>query len=261
MSSVTGVDFTQRFTAGAVDGAVQVYAGRYHDDFNLDGDTYDMELRKAGGIVLSGNVGDFGARLSYHQAGFYINGLNPLSTQPRKLDALAGLAMMVGADVVPEGQTSRFYQAALSWDNGSTSLTGEYTALRHDSDLLVDDDAWFVSAAQRMGAFTPHLTFAQATDNLKSGSTGIAQRFTEDKQNSLTLGVRYDFALNTALKLEATYVERESADSRAAEATSIIKTAQANSTPPNTNDLIAASKKKLDKTDGMLYTLGLSVMF
>lgn len=256
MSSVTGVDFTQRFTAGAVDGAVQVYAGRYHDDFNLDGDTYDMELRKAGGIVLSGNVGDFGARLSYHQAGFYINGLenvfdtstNSIPTDARKLDQLYTMAVLNGVDVRPEGQTSRFYQGALSWDNGTASIVAEYTALRHESHLLLDDDAWFISGAYRLGSFTPHLTYARSDDAKKSGATGVAQSFSEDKQSSITLGVRYDFAPSTALKVEATYVEREEAESRRA--------ALGAGTAA-----VTASKIKLDKTDGMLYTLGLSVMF
>ena len=51
LSSITGVDITHRFHIGNVDGSVQVYTGRYNDDFALNGDVYEVELRNAMGAV------------------------------------------------------------------------------------------------------------------------------------------------------------------------------------------------------------------
>ncbi len=77
LSSITGVDITHRFNIGNVDGSVQVYTGRYNDDFALNGDTYEVELRNTLGAVFSLNQGNFGARVSYHQADLSFDTDNP----------------------------------------------------------------------------------------------------------------------------------------------------------------------------------------
>lgn len=249
MSSLTGVDMTHRFTLGAVDGSIQLYTGRYSDDFNLYGEVYKMELNSAAGAVLNMNAGDFGTRLSYHQAEFYINDIDSSGSGSRNLDQLVGLGMSMGLnpnDFIPQGQTSQFLQGSLFWDNGSTSLVGEYTALRHDSNLLNDDHAWFVSAAQRLGDFTAHLTYAESDDDLKSGTIGTVQKFTEKKDSSITLGVRYDYNSSTAFKVETRYLTSESADDRLA--------AAAARTP-------GAENLPLVKSTGTLYTVGMTIVF
>jgi hypothetical protein len=235
MANITGVDFTQRFTAGFVDGAVQLYTGRFKDDFRLYGHTYLMELRSVAGVALSANAGDFGGRLSYHRGEFYID-LDPKGS--RSLDQLAGLSFLydqatgvvsqvpnsgvaatnITPEIIPQGQQSQFYEGSLFWDNGSTSLVAEYTDLRHDSAILNDDNAWLVSAAQRIGDFTVHATYSQTEDSLKGGSIGTAQKLNSIKANSTTLGVRYDYNSSTAFKVEASYVTRESSDVRQATA-------------------------------------------
>src|SRR5690606_24252090 len=178
LSSITGVDITHRFHIGNVDGSVQVYTGRYNDDFALSGDVYEVELRNTLGAVFSLNQGNFGARLSYHQAdlSFDANSLvtnrapttadingnigvdltNPTAVADalkgsRALDSISSIAELGGveADFIANKDKSQFYQASLSWDNGSTALIAEWTGLKHDTALLNDDTAWLVSAAQR----------------------------------------------------------------------------------------------------------------
>src|SRR5690554_903260 len=250
MSAMNGVDMTHQFTLGAIDGSFQLYTGRFKDDFDLDGDTYEMELRSAVGAVLNLNAGNFGTRMSYHQAGFYINGLTA-DAGGRTLDRLLHLAQSFGgqlgldtSNIEPQGQTATFFQGSLFWDNGSTSLVAEYTGLRHDSDLLNDDDAWMVSAAQRFGDFTTHLTYAYAEDKIKSGAIGNAQKFSEAQDSSITLGLRYDYSSSVAFKTETHYITSKSADSR-----------QDNLPDP------AAGGLALDKNTGSLYTIGMSIVF
>lgn len=275
MSSITGIDVTHRFTLGATDGSIQVYAGRFKDDFDLDGDTYEMELQSAGGAVLSLNHGDFGARASYHRAEFFINGvdntvIDGLTTadsigaalkSARKLDAYATLAAKAGlGNISPSGEVSKFYQASLFWDNGSTSLVGEYTGLRHDSYMLNDDDAWLVSFAQRFGSVTAHLTYAYAEDKFKSGDIGQLQRFTEAEDSSVTLGLRYDYNSSVAFKAEASYITTKTTDSRQEEVTTQVLTNIQNKTDA-LDDTEAAFATPLDKNTGTLYTVGMSIVF
>lgn len=256
MSSMTGVDMTHRFSAGSLDGSVQIYAGRYNDDFTLAGDSYEMELRRAGGAVISLNYDNFGSRISYHKADFYINGLDP--TGDRALDQLIALAtgydMANGTDItsefVPDGETSNFYQASLSWDNGDTALLAEYTALRHDSALLNDDDAWMVGASQRITAATAlHLTYAHNEDQLKSGDTGIAQSFTEGESDSIILGLRYDYDSAATIKFEVQQLTEKSSDKRL------------EALAANPADIDGARNLSLTEESGVLYNVGLSLVF
>src|SRR5690554_3211564 len=212
MSALSGVDMTHQFTMGAIDGSFQIYTGRFDDEFELRHESYDMELRSAAGAVLSLNAGNFGGRLSYHQAGLHIK---DLGSQDRGLDSLANLGNAFGlANVSPSGESSSFYQGSIFWDNGSTSLIAEYTALRHDSYILNNDNAWMVSAAQRLGDFTLHTTYAATTDSLKSGTIGKAQKMAEAEESSITLGLRYDYSSSVAFKAEASYITRNDSKAR-----------------------------------------------
>lgn len=257
MSAITGVDITRRFTLGSADGAIQLYSGRYKDDFSLEGDSYEMELESTAGAVLTLNAGNFGTRLSYHRAELSVDA-NPLGNE-RALDVLAGMANRLAGDlhdVVPDGHQSQFYQGSVFWDNGSTSLIGEYTALRHDSHILNDDDAWFVSAAQRFGSVTAHLTYALAEDKLKSGTIGNAQKVAEAKDTSLTFGLRYDYSSSVAFKAEASYITMESR-------TDTVFASQVGATDPQDalNKVRAALDSPLSKETGSLFTVGMSIVF
>src|SRR5690554_2263344 len=255
MSILTGVDFTHQFTMGAIDGAFQLYTGRYKDDFELRGDTYDAELSSAAGAVLNLNAGNFGGRLSYHQAELSFHDLDPtlpeadLRNLDKVLAAAIGAVPFIGAvdSFEASGQNSSFYQGSLFWDNGSTSLIAEYTALRHDSHLLNDDDAWLVSIAQRFGDVTAHLTYATAKNKVKDGNVGIVQRFAESEESDIIAGLRYDYSSSVALKAEAHYITINNAATRADQMTTV--------------GPVAASELDLDKNTGSLYTIGMSIVF
>lgn len=252
MSTLTGVDLTHQFTLGAVDGSIQLYTGRYKDEFELRGDTYDAELASAMGAVVSMNAGNFGGRVSYHQAELSFHDL--VAGGERNLDKVLGAAAAIRA--VPaigavdsfeaSGQKSSFYQGSLFWDNGSTSLIAEYTALRHDSHILNDDDAWLVSIAQRFGDVTAHLTYATAANKVKDGNVGIVQRFSESEESDIIAGLRYDYSSSVALKAEAHYITINNAATRG----QMLPTGPA-----------AASELDLDKNTGSLYTIGMSIVF
>ena len=216
LSSISGVDFTHRFSAGGMDGSVQAYAGRYGGDLALGDDIYSIDLRRAMGLVLNMSAGDFGARVSYHQAGLSIDAnpaaaalvaANPTLTgvvPVRALDQLAAAGAQAGeADAfTADEDKSAFYQASVSYDNGSTSAIAEWTALKHDTALLNDDSGYLVSVAQRFSDYTVHLTYTANEDDLKSGNVGVVQGLAEAKENSVILGVRYDYDSGTAFKFD-----------------------------------------------------------
>ena len=122
-------------------------------------------------------------------------------------------AQQLGLDIDAEkefafnGHTADFYNAALMFDNGSFSFISEVTAIEYESGLLVDNRAWLTSIAQRIGETTTHLTYSTSRDVLNSGDSGKLQQalMLQGEDKSVTLGLRYDYDVNTALKVEVQY--------------------------------------------------------
>ncbi|GGY46573.1 hypothetical protein GCM10011297_19270 [Bacterioplanes sanyensis] len=212
LSSINGVDISQRFTLGSTDGLIQLYSGRYQDDLTFVGDQYNVELKRAGGLVFSLSHNSLSGRISYHQADLTMD-INPLNAGPngRALDNLAAAATLagVGKDFVADNDTVKFYQASLSYDNGTSVLIAEWTKLDQTTAAILDDSALLVSAARRINAFTLHLTYAQAEDATESGTVGSIQQLAEYKETSVIAGVRYDYDSSTALKLDIQHHDEE----------------------------------------------------
>jgi hypothetical protein len=218
-SSIDGVDLTQRFSTGDIDGSIQFYYGRYQGEFETTTDTYDSDFRNFTGIVLSANSGDFGARISYHQAELIMDTSDLTSGLGQ---ASAGAALYAAGLSDPSaaddfnftGQASKFYGVAVTYDDGTYSAVAEWTALDHESSLLLDDQGWLIGVAGRFGDFTPHLTYSTEADTFDSGNEGKIQELLplKDEQSSITLGVRYDYDTSTALKFEIQNNDEKTAD-------------------------------------------------
>jgi hypothetical protein len=241
-SSLDGVDLTQRFSSGSIDGSVQVYYGRFQGDFNTGDDVYASDYRNFAGIALAANMGNFGTRLSYHQAeiimdtsdaetvlGGAVGAAGAIASVPEGTNVGAAVsAQSVGAGGDPldsdhplraftgvgdasagedfnfTGQTSQFVEAAFTYDDGTYSAVAEWTALEHESSLFLDDQAWLIGVAARVGDFTPHITYTTEKDSFDSGKEGEIQKQLplESEQSSIIVGLRYDYDSGTALKFE-----------------------------------------------------------
>lgn len=216
-SSMDGVDLTQRFSSGNIDGAVQVYYGRYVGDFENGGSTYDADFRNLTGISITSSLGNFGGRLSYNQAELNLQGDVPAGSD--LANGAAGAALIAAGlgdpsaaeDFNISGQTSQFVAAALTYDNGTYSALAEWTAFNHETNLLMDDQAWLVSLAKRMGEFTPHVTYSATKNFYESGNEGKIQKQLPlaTEEASITLGLRYDYDSSTALKFEIQHNDEE----------------------------------------------------
>ncbi len=212
-SSFDGVDFTQRFSSGNIDGSVQVYYGRYVGDFKAEGDDtiYAADFRNLTGVSVNTNFGNFGTRLSYNQGELNLaGGADPTSNLALAEAGAGAIAGLLGDASAAEdfnltGQTSQFIAAALTYDDGTYNLLAEWTSFDHETSLLADDQAWMASAAMRMGEFTPHIRYSTRKEVADSGNEGKIQKQLglEGEESSITLGLRYDYDSSTALKFEA----------------------------------------------------------
>ena len=234
-SSMDGVDLTQRFSSGNIDGAVQVYYGRYQGDFENSGSTYKADFRNLTGISVTSSIGNFGGRLSYNQAelnlqdgtldgtaleqGILLAGVLANTPSGSSITTPEGTYTGVGdasaaKDFNIKGHTSQFIAAALTYDNGDYSALAEWTAFNHETNLLMDDEAWLVSVAKRMGEFTPHLTYSATKNFYESGNEGKIQKQLPlaTEEESITLGLRYDYDSSTALKFEIQHNDEKTFD-------------------------------------------------
>lgn len=196
-SSIDGIDLTQRFSSGSIDGSVQFYYGRYEGVLKGATGTYDVDFRNVTGLALNTNMGNFGSRLSYNQAELIID------TIPT-----AGL----GEDFAMTGQTTTFSEVALTYDNGTSSLVAEWTALDYGTAAFLDDTAWLIAYAHRLGDISLHATYTELKGEYESGMNGAIQQainpLTQEAyigdydEASIILGMRWDYDSSTALKLE-----------------------------------------------------------
>jgi hypothetical protein len=208
-SSLDGVDLTQRFSSGSIDGSVQVYYGRFQGDFNTGTDVYASDYRNFAGLAFAANMGNFGTRLSYHQAEIIMNTTDLTTALGAAGAAASAIATGLGDPSAADdfnftGQTSQFVEAAFTYDDGTYSAVAEWTALDHESSLFLDDQAWLIGVAARFGDFTPHVTYTEEKDEFDSGNEGVIQKTLplQSEQSSIIVGLRYDYDSGTALKFE-----------------------------------------------------------
>lgn len=188
-SSVDGIDLTQRFSSGSIDGSVQFYYGRYEGPLVTSIGTYDADFRNFTGLTLNTNMDNFGSRLSYHQAELIVDGL---PTAP------------LGDDFDMTGQTTTFLEAALTYDNGTSSMVAEWTALDYGTAAFLDDSAWLVAYAHRLGDVSLHATYTEHKSEYESGANGAIQKVAigDDESVSMILGMRWDYDSSSAFKFE-----------------------------------------------------------
>jgi hypothetical protein len=177
--------------------------------FDTGTDEYASDYRNFTGLALSANMGNFGTRLSYHQAEIIMDSSDPTTALGAASAGAAGIATMIGDPSAAEdfnftGQTSQFIGAALTYNDGQYSAVAEWTSLEHGSSLFLDDQAWLVGVSARYGDYTPHLTYTSEKDSFDSGNEGVIQKNLPllSEQNSIIIGLRYDYDSSTALKFE-----------------------------------------------------------
>jgi hypothetical protein len=191
-TSLDGVDLTQRFSSGDVDGSVQFYYGRFDGPIEAGGVTYDADFRNLTGISLSTNMGDFGSRLSYNQADLIMT--------------VGGAELSAAPDFQMSGQKATFIEAALTYNNGTNSVVAEWTQRDYGTSVFLDDSAWLVGYAHRLGDISLHATYTEHKTKYESGTNGAIQKSPGlklgDEQSSIILGMRYDYDSSTALKFE-----------------------------------------------------------
>jgi len=225
-NTVDGADLNYRFSFGSIDNSLQVYLGRY----NRTGSGID--LPNLSGVVLTSSAGNMTYRASYHQAPEVEVTDNTAGIGAANTGSVAAILGVGGAlntalsanytaaeiaeaadDFQIDGEAMSFYSFAAAYDNGDISLIGEVTQFSSEIAMFLDTTSYLVKAGKRFDDMTLHLTYSALETSTESGATGAAQELLllENKENSITAGVRYDYDASTALKFEVQQHNEEKA--------------------------------------------------
>ncbi len=211
-----GVDASYRLLAGSFAHTFQASVGR--SDLELpDGGT--AEARDAWGLVATTERDAWTGRLAYQRTHLYIDSYNTLFDAFRQFGPEgAAIADRYDAD----GGPFQFLGAGAQYDPGDWFVMAEAGSVRADS-VVGDRTAWYVSGGYRWAKLTPYLTYsAVRTDSERSDPgltvgayppalagviTGLNAALngllaSSPVQNTVSVGVRWDFMQNLDLKLQ-----------------------------------------------------------
>nr|WP_136249641.1 porin [Ningiella ruwaisensis] len=156
---------------------------------------------------------------------------------------LAPLAPGLADDLALVDDQGVFLGLGLEYDNFDWFVSGELTSVETEDSFSPEDIAWYVTAGMRLGKWTPHLTYETRDGNqdfkfldqvaafppefqpgLMQAVAGL-QGFFMEEFSMITVGLRYDFDTNVALKAEVSRYDNKidnPADINTAEDTTLI---------------------------------------
>lgn len=216
-----GADATWRLPLGEWTNTMQLTVGRSDSKFpNASGfDPGKAEARRIVALVESVESGPFTARLSYGEARLTIAAYRPLFAAFRMFGPPGeAIAQRYGVD----DRRVSFLGLGASYDPGAWFATGEWA--RFDTRSVIGrKSAWYISAGPRIGKLTPYATYARikaesaasdagvSTTGLPPAVAGLGQVVNATlnrqlgalpQQSTISIGVRWDFLRNAALKVQ-----------------------------------------------------------
>lgn len=179
--------------------------------------TWDLSGSRLTGGHLDYFTGPWQFRIGRSQVRF--------SSHELPLNYLAGL-IVPGLDIIslaPElstvGKTSSFDSLGVVYDKGPLQVQAMVGRIRHESESYEDSRSAFIIGSYRIDEFTPYLGFSFATSKASTISTPLPGLLTDlargltaashlDRR-TITLGTRWDFQQNWALKVQLDAVRGE----------------------------------------------------
>ncbi|MFC4698867.1 porin [Glaciecola siphonariae] len=204
---------------------VSLFGGEYSNEVSGG----DLEADKVFGITTEFTYNSFKARFV---AG---RGSNTLSIDAvdGTLAQLSPIAPELADDLAMIDDSGLFLGAGFEFDNFDWFVSAEYTSVETKDSFSPKDIAWYVTAGKRIGSWTPHITY-EARDGdhdfkfldqvaafpeqfqpaLLQATAGLQSFFMEDF-SMLTVGLRYDWSTNIAIKGEVSRYDNKRDDNPA----------------------------------------------
>ena len=222
-SYIDGID--AQLTVPLGDGILRskVYTGLAREKIPLANEQLDINGARMTGAYVDYLQGAWLWRASYAQIRFNHEFPSPVDLLRNSLTA-ASIATGIGAaqnaanELSLDGQAGRFYSIGAVYDGGPLQVQAILSRIRQDSVALENSRAGMLVVGYRVGEVTPFTGYSWVKSDAKHLSTGLpnvgvltqinsgvasVMADSHSDQRTTTLGLRWDFRRNMALKVQA----------------------------------------------------------
>lgn len=223
VSSIDGIDASYRHRIGEMTNTLRATYGQTNAKFpyiDANGVRAIGEAESREGLTLGNQLewGDVSLFAAYSQVRLTIEEFTPFFDTYR-LFGPRGEAIADRYDI----EDKRFETVSLgaSFDRGDWFVMGEWSQTESRT-FIADTRGWYVTGGYRLGTVTPYLTYARQRIHSSTSTSGLSMPGTEEldaflnsllsnqpQQESLSLGVRWDFSRNMALKAQLDHINHE----------------------------------------------------
>ncbi len=212
VTSSDGVDVNYRIHVGGFTHTGQANYGGSKQTLPSGG---TVKAEKAWGVTYSVEYHAATVHLAYQSATVTTDSTKSLFDAFRQFGP-EGIALADKYDL--DNKSLSIIAAGVTYDPGKWFVTAEWTRTENRS-FLGNGTGWYVSGGYRFGKFTPYVTYAQAgADNLSDpglaapaavGLNAALNSLLSQKvvQNTVSIGGRWDFMSNAALKLQYDHID------------------------------------------------------
>ena len=221
VTTIEGVDVSWRLNVAGITHTVGANGGRANAKFPSSSgvEASEANVRDIFALAYTAESGPLTVRANYGRATLTIGSYDPLFDAFRLFGPM-GEAIADRYHV--RDRKVDFIGFGASYDPGPWFATAEWASFETHS-LLSDRSGWYVSGGARVGKFTPYATYARIRVDSNKSDPGLdlallppearplaaqanfvlnQQLVNFPEQDTISLGVRWDFAKNAALKLQ-----------------------------------------------------------
>lgn len=216
-----GIDISYRYHSGALTNTLQAYYGRSDSRTHAAG---LFEARDSLGIVSATEFGNILLRASFAHSHLSSDRVNAYFDGFRAFGP-AGEAIADEYDI--DGAQTELVTFGARYDPGDWFVQGEWARAWNES-FLGTSTGWYASGGYRFGQITPYAGYAQRRRSTGSDAGLDPDSFPPDTEeekyaarlnaalheilrpneyDTVTLGMRWDFAANLSLKLQLDHID------------------------------------------------------
>jgi hypothetical protein len=220
-STFEGVLANYQWSGKKVGFDIEGYWGSFDDTVNTTGLEVPAKVSDLRGLITKVSYDNWTFRASYHTGDTAIE----LSQFDEFSNVLNQFGFTQNAEALSADGEAEFYQIAANYDNLDYFFRTEVTQVNTQSSVVPNIDGYFIAAGYNYYPFLSYVSFGKnkttygtptdeipvgldpQLDALASSYQGIFERLPLFNSQSITLGTRWDFNSNLALKAEITFIK------------------------------------------------------
>ncbi|GEM_PF-5333583 len=219
LTSYIGAEYNYQNNYKGMEYRFKLYTGRSEDTMvgSQDVGDYTIILEHIYGANISLNWEDLSIRVGYTRTDITIDNerVNNYFEQAYQDPNLSSATKSILHSYDPRAKDTQYLSFGFKYDYQALYLLGEYVWIDMDN-IISDNYAGYISTGYHYGVWTPHITYSKVKgksnyshnveDPLVDAALEEMATRTQTNQEHITLGVRYDWKSNIALKMQYDHI-------------------------------------------------------